>query len=71
MYIDKDLTIRPIVKEDLFRLWELIYKDEQPEWKKWDAPYYPHKSIPYEEFLPIAEKWVGKEDFCSDSITFA
>ena len=37
MYSEKELTIRPIIDEDLYRLWELIYKDEQPEWKKWDA----------------------------------
>lgn len=63
MYSDKELTIRPIVEKDLFRLWELIYKDNQPEWKKWDAPYYPHKSMSYEEFLLLGEKWVDKEDF--------
>ncbi|QDQ03109.1 GNAT family N-acetyltransferase [Lysinibacillus fusiformis] len=63
MYSDKELIIRPINAKDLFRLWELIYKDEQPEWKKWDAPYYPHQSMPYEKFLLSAEKWVNKENF--------
>ncbi|MGF9976837.1 GNAT family protein [Viridibacillus arvi] len=63
MYTDNELTIRPIMENDHFRLWELIYKDEQPEWKKWDAPYYPHNSMTYEEFLPSAEKWIGKENF--------
>ena len=63
MYSDHELTIRPIVEEDLFRLWELIYKDDKPEWKKWDAPYYPHQSKPYEEFLLTKDQWIGDESF--------
>jgi len=34
MYTEQDLVIRPITEQDMQRLWELIYKDEQPEWKK-------------------------------------
>ncbi|MEO4053203.1 GNAT family protein [Solibacillus sp. CAU 1738] len=63
MYSDQELKIRPINENDLLRLWELIYKDEQPEWKKWDAPYYPHQSMHFEEFLPSAKKWINKENF--------
>lgn len=63
MYTLSEVTIRPIKDTDLKRLWELIYKDEQPEWKKWDAPYYPHKAMTYEEFFPIGEKWVNQDDF--------
>jgi len=51
MLRDNELIIRPIIEMDLARLWELIYRDEQPEWKKWDAPYYPHQTMTYEEFL--------------------
>lgn len=63
MYSDQELTIRPVEEQDFFRLWELIYKDAQPEWKKWDAPYYPHEPMTYEEFLPVVESWIGDEDF--------
>ena len=63
MYKDKDLIIRPIEEQDLVRLWELIYKEDAPEWKKWDAPYFPHKSIPYEQFIESAMNWVGGDDF--------
>lgn len=31
MYTDQELIIRPILEQDMDRLWELIYKDEQPE----------------------------------------
>ncbi|MGE8207307.1 GNAT family N-acetyltransferase [Heyndrickxia sp. NPDC080065] len=63
MYKDKELVIRPVHEGDLLRLWELIYKDDAPEWKKWDAPYFPHKSMPFDQFMESAETWVGKENF--------
>lgn len=63
MYQDNELIIRAVEEKDLTRLWELIYKDEQPVWKKWDAPYYPHQSKTLEEFLPIGQGWIGDDDF--------
>ncbi|WP_456278682.1 GNAT family N-acetyltransferase [Bacillus sp. AK128] len=63
MYRDKELAIRPVEEKDLPKLWELIYKEDAPEWKKWDAPYFPHESIPFEKFMETAPTWVGKEDF--------
>ena len=62
MYQDANLTIRPIVEDDLYQLWTLIFKEEQPEWKKWDAPYYPHQPIPYEQFVKNKSKWVNASD---------
>lgn len=59
MYTDQELIIRPINKDDMERLWELIYKDEQPEWKKWDAPYYPHTAMPFENFIKTKQDWIG------------
>ncbi|MGG2065942.1 MULTISPECIES: GNAT family N-acetyltransferase [unclassified Bacillus (in: firmicutes)] len=35
------IAIRMIEEEDLFPLWQEIYKEEKPEWKRWDAPYFP------------------------------
>jgi RimJ/RimL family protein N-acetyltransferase len=63
MYKDNELVIRPIEERDLLKLWELIYKEDSPEWKKWDAPYFPHKSKPYEQFIENAAAWVGKQSF--------
>lgn len=64
MYKDKELTIRQIYEEDLPKLWELIYKEDAPEWKKWDAPYFPHKSVPFEKFMEkIAHTWIKQDDF--------
>jgi hypothetical protein len=59
--LDNELIIRSITDEDLPKLWELIYKEESPEWKKWDAPYFEHKHVPYEEFLSIKEKYVDQD----------
>lgn len=50
-YTNEDVTIRPITEQDLQRMWELSFKEENPEWKKWDAPYYEHQTMPYEKFL--------------------
>jgi len=33
MYKDYELIIRPIKEEELYTLWELIYKEDSPEWK--------------------------------------
>ncbi|MDN3426472.1 GNAT family N-acetyltransferase [Planococcus notacanthi] len=63
MYKDEELAIRPVNETDLPVLWELIYKEDAPEWKKWDAPYFPHKSKPYEKFLETAPTLVDKESF--------
>lgn len=61
MYQDQELTIRPIGEHDLFKLWELIYKKDSPEWKRWDAPYFPHESIPYEQFIKDADTLINSE----------
>lgn len=62
MYKDEELTIRPIEEKDLFNIWELVYKEEAPEWKKWDAPYYPHTSKTYEDFMKKSDSWVNQKD---------
>ncbi|SET34665.1 Protein N-acetyltransferase, RimJ/RimL family [Salinibacillus kushneri] len=62
MYQDKELILRPIEERDMYGLWELNYKEENPEWKKWDAPYFNLVHIPYERFLERKEKWVNQED---------
>lgn len=39
------VILRNIAEADLAALWQMIYGDESPEWKKWDAPYYPLERI--------------------------
>ncbi|CAM4003374.1 GNAT family N-acetyltransferase [Alkalicoccus chagannorensis] len=62
MHQQAEVTIRPIEEKDLYRLWELIYKEEAPEWKKWDAPYFRHEPMSWAAFQKNAEAWIGRED---------
>ncbi|MGD6794478.1 GNAT family N-acetyltransferase [Metabacillus indicus] len=55
--------IRPIESRDLIHLWEIKYSDEDPEWKKWDAPYFEHKSLTLADFLSQKESIVGLDDY--------
>ncbi len=57
---DKELVIRPINEKDVPQLWQLIYGEKEPEWKKWDAPYFEHIHIPYDQFLAEREKWIDQ-----------
>ncbi|WP_181349042.1 GNAT family N-acetyltransferase [Thalassobacillus sp. CUG 92003] len=36
-----NMVLRSIREDDIPYLWKLIYNQSDPEWKKWDAPYYP------------------------------
>ncbi len=48
--MDGELVLRCVEKKDLRELYELIYSDDTPEWKQWDAPYYPLEHESYESF---------------------
>ncbi|MBO1626794.1 GNAT family N-acetyltransferase [Bacillus arachidis] len=37
----KKVIVRKIEEKDIHSLYSQIYKEENPEWKKWDAPYFP------------------------------
>ena len=43
----KKVIVRTIEEKDLSTLWKLIYGEEDTEWRKWNAPYFPFE---YEEF---------------------
>ncbi|MFP3472479.1 hypothetical protein R0J90_20715, partial [Micrococcus sp. SIMBA_144] len=45
------VTLRKIEERDLPTLWDYIYGNPSPEWKKWDAPYFEHKYVPLEEYM--------------------
>ncbi|WP_281255127.1 GNAT family N-acetyltransferase [Paenibacillus herberti] len=54
--------MRPLREEDLMPLWELSRKEESPEWKLWDAPYYEHKSMDYETFIGDKNSYIDQDD---------
>ncbi|WP_223702148.1 GNAT family N-acetyltransferase [Sutcliffiella deserti] len=45
------VQLKPVEQEDLPVLWNLIYGEEEPEFKKWDAPYFPLKRVEYETYV--------------------
>jgi RimJ/RimL family protein N-acetyltransferase len=53
--------LRPFYEEDLCDLWEMSAKEENPEWKKWDAPYYPYSPKTFEQFLSNKERYLNRE----------
>ena len=63
MYKDNKLAIRPIVQDDLFPLLELSCKEDSPQWKKWDASYFEHKSLSYKDFLKKSDQLIDQEDY--------
>ena len=44
------LVLRVVEQDDMMKLYELIYSDDDPEWKKWDAPYYPLEPVHYDQY---------------------
>lgn len=48
--VDGEIVLRCVEKEDLTELYELIYSEDVPEWKQWDAPYYALEHESYEDF---------------------
>ncbi|MGG0738138.1 GNAT family protein [Niallia taxi] len=62
-YKEANVIIRQITKNDLYPLWEMAYKEEDPEWKKWDAPYYEHQAISWEDFQEQKDKYLHQDDF--------
>ncbi|MFC9599885.1 GNAT family N-acetyltransferase [Peribacillus butanolivorans] len=47
----RNVVLRNVKKDDLKLLWSLKYGEENPEWKKWDAPYYPHELIDFNTYI--------------------
>jgi len=62
-YTENGTTIRPVKKADLKRMWELSFRDKDPEWKKWDAPYYPHEPLEWEAFYDRKDKLIDQDDY--------
>jgi RimJ/RimL family protein N-acetyltransferase len=46
---------------DLPVLYQFIYGDAEPEWKRWDAPYFPLVHISYEGFVDQMQTYLTAE----------
>ncbi len=61
MVLNHNVLIREIAHDDIPQLYELIYEEEQPEWKKWDAPYFPLEHVSYTDFQEYTSKEMLKD----------
>lgn len=62
--IGEKVTLRSVEKEDLETLWTLIYGEEDPEFKKWDAPYFPLEKVDLNKYVTEMSRQIdeGLED---------
>jgi RimJ/RimL family protein N-acetyltransferase len=44
------VQLENLKEKDLSELWDLIYNEDHPEWRKWDSPYLTLQPIEYEKF---------------------
>jgi RimJ/RimL family protein N-acetyltransferase len=54
------VILKPVEKEDLPIYWNIIYGEEDPEFKKWDAPYFPLKRVDFSTFEKAMNKKIEK-----------
>jgi RimJ/RimL family protein N-acetyltransferase len=45
------IYLKPLVNDDAKRLWYLMFNEQNPQWKKWDAPYFPLEYVALEKFV--------------------
>ena len=58
----KRIFLRTPTRDDLPILYNLIYGVENPEWKKYDAPYYPLEFCTFEKFSKRMEERMNVTD---------
>jgi len=56
------VVLRSITYEDYHSLWKWIHGEKNPEWKKWDAPYFSLEPKTYEQFCEEMERLLKEEE---------
>lgn len=56
------VCLREIEEKDHVPLWNMIYGEDSPEWKKWDAPYYLLDRIDFAQFEQQIREQVKREE---------
>ncbi|WP_026690765.1 GNAT family N-acetyltransferase [Alteribacter aurantiacus] len=56
------VTLRSVQATDILPLWEMMYGNKDPEWKKGDAPYFPFERPDYPTFARQQLHTIGTED---------
>jgi RimJ/RimL family protein N-acetyltransferase len=60
--VGKNVIVRPIQSSDFPILWNYIYGEDNPEWKKWDAPYFPLKFKTLDEYTNRMHEILNKNE---------
>lgn len=52
-------VLRPMTADDVEPWWRWRDGDPDPEWKRWDAPYFPHERVTLDQALrrPLPDPW--------------
>jgi len=58
----KKVALVSLEECDLHELWELAYGVENPEWKEWDAPYFPFERLSYEDYCEHIDRVLSTGD---------
>ncbi len=64
----KKVVLKSISEKEIPLLWKMIYSDENAEWKKWDAPYFPFKNKSLDEYKKSFEEEVGYDGIAKRGI---
>ncbi len=46
----RQVSLRSITADDIPWLWHQMYGDPEAEWRKYDAPFLDHPTVPFEEY---------------------
>ena len=59
------IHLKPIENEqDVYRLWQIGFSTEHPEWKKWDGPYFnDYQCYDYPTFIAECSFWKSKDSY--------
>ncbi|MBU2514087.1 GNAT family N-acetyltransferase [bacterium] len=53
------VNLKSLSEIEIPLLWEMIYGQESPEWKRWDAPYFPLERKTLEEYKASVNRDTG------------
>ncbi|WP_128895155.1 GNAT family N-acetyltransferase [Longirhabdus pacifica] len=60
--VGDNVVVRKLEEKDLPLLWNYRYGEENPEWKKWDAPYFELEYEPLEDYIESMKPSIEHED---------
>ena len=56
-----EITLKKIKGDDLLPLWHIAYGREEPEWMKWNGPYFKDPVYTWEAFQKLSANYLNNE----------